>query len=91
MLSLCFGVYIIDIFACIVLDSTTAAQATISGSAACDQHFVDDAIANTFVVGRDFKLAPLRVHQDVPLAFHYRKHTSVYVFTMLCLCYVLFV
>jgi len=41
---------------------------------ACDQHLIDAGVASTFVVSRDIKYAPLRVSQDVPLAFHYRKH-----------------
>jgi len=46
----------------------------VSGLAACDQDYIDAAVAGTFVVSRDIKYAPLRVHRDAAVPFHYRKH-----------------
>ena len=54
----------------------------MSSLAACNQDLIDAAVAGIFVVSRDIKHAPLRLHQDIPIMFHYRKHfcTVCYVF-----------
>jgi len=49
-------------------------ESSKNGLAACNQDLVDAAVASTFVVSRDIKRAPLRVRQDIPITFHYRKH-----------------
>jgi len=56
------------------MSATSAAESSVSGLAACNQDLIDAAVASTYVVSRDIKRSPLRVHQDIPITFHYRKH-----------------
>ena len=42
--------------------------------AACNQDLIDAVAASTFIVSRDIQYAPLRVHQDAAVPFHYRKY-----------------
>ena len=46
----------------------------MSVSAACSQDLIDADVADTFIVSRDSKYAPLRVDRDAAEPFHYRKH-----------------
>ena len=58
-----------------VLGTSAAAEsAAASGLTACEQDLIHASVAGTFVVSRDIKHAPLRLRQDMPVPFHYRKH-----------------
>jgi len=59
---------------CYVVSGTSAGTSSVSGLAACEQDLIDAATTSTFIVSRDIKHAPLRLRQDLPIPFHYRKH-----------------
>ena len=56
------------------ISGTTATESSMNSLAACSQDLIDAAVAGTFIVSRDIKHAPLRVHQDIPITLHYRKY-----------------